>query len=70
MLHLIAAHHGFGRPHFPPDLAFDLEPRGKDVESIAAEIPQAIRPASAQVWALGAGLSGVAPSRCRLRRQR
>ncbi|MGO9466994.1 MAG: type I-U CRISPR-associated helicase/endonuclease Cas3 [Isosphaeraceae bacterium] len=40
VLHLIAAHHGFGRPHFPPDLAFDLEPRGKNVASIAAEIPR------------------------------
>ena len=27
VLHLIAAHHGRGRPHFPPDEAFDHEPR-------------------------------------------
>jgi CRISPR-associated endonuclease/helicase Cas3 len=40
VLHLIAVHHGYGRPHFPSDLAFDLEPRGKDVGSIAAEIPR------------------------------
>ena len=40
VLHLIAAHHGFGRPHFPSALAFDPEPKGKDVEAIAAEMPQ------------------------------
>jgi CRISPR-associated endonuclease/helicase Cas3 len=39
VLHLIAAHHGFGRPHFPSALAFDPEPKGKDVEAIAAEMP-------------------------------
>ncbi|MGA7495215.1 MAG: type I-U CRISPR-associated helicase/endonuclease Cas3 [Isosphaeraceae bacterium] len=40
VLHLIAVHHGFGRPHFPSALAFDPEPKGKDVEAIAAEMPQ------------------------------
>ncbi|MGO9596489.1 MAG: type I-U CRISPR-associated helicase/endonuclease Cas3 [Isosphaeraceae bacterium] len=39
-LHLIAVHHGYGRPHFPSDLAFDPEPKGKDVASIAAEVPR------------------------------
>src|SRR5262249_13388726 len=37
VLHLIAAHHGRGRPHFPPEEAFDLEPKGKDVARIAGE---------------------------------
>ncbi len=40
VLHLIAAHHGRGRPHFPPEEAFDPEPKGKDVVSIAAEVPR------------------------------
>ena len=40
VLHLIAVHHGLGRPHFPSALAFDPEPKGKDVEAIAAEMPQ------------------------------
>ncbi len=40
VLHLIAVHHGYGRPHFPPDLAFDPEPKGKDLAQIAAEVPR------------------------------
>jgi len=40
VLHLIAVHHGFGRPHFPPDVAFDPEPKGKDAASINAEVPR------------------------------
>jgi CRISPR-associated endonuclease/helicase Cas3 len=40
VLHLIAVHHGFARPHFPPDNAFDPEPKGMNVEQIAAEVPQ------------------------------
>ncbi len=40
VLHVIAAHHGRGRPHFPPDEAFDPEPNGKDVSAIAAEVPR------------------------------
>ncbi len=40
VLHLIAVHHGYGRPHFPADLAFDPDPRGRDVAAIAAEIPR------------------------------
>jgi CRISPR-associated endonuclease/helicase Cas3 len=40
VLHLIAAHHGRGRPHFPTDEAFDPEPRGQDISLIAAHVPQ------------------------------
>jgi CRISPR-associated endonuclease/helicase Cas3 len=38
--HLIAAHHGRGRPHFPEEEIFDPEPKQKDVASIAAEVPR------------------------------
>lgn len=40
VLHLIAAHHGRGRPHFPPDEVFDPESNGRDVERFAAEVPR------------------------------
>jgi len=40
ILHLIAVHHGRGRPHFPADEAFDPEPRGRDVGAIAVEVPR------------------------------
>jgi CRISPR-associated endonuclease/helicase Cas3 len=40
ILHLIAAHHGRGRPHFPTKEAFDPEPNGQDVSLIAAAVPQ------------------------------
>lgn len=40
VLHLIAAHHGRGRPHFPNEEAFDPEPKGKDMPSIAFEVPR------------------------------
>jgi CRISPR-associated endonuclease/helicase Cas3 len=40
LLHVIAAHHGRGRPHFPADEAFDPQPNGKDVPAIAAEVPR------------------------------
>jgi CRISPR-associated endonuclease/helicase Cas3 len=40
ILHLIAAHHGRGRPHFPLDEAFDPERNGEDTYAIAAEVPR------------------------------
>lgn len=40
VLHLIAAHHGRGRPHFPADEAFDPEPNGRDPDKVARETPQ------------------------------
>jgi CRISPR-associated endonuclease/helicase Cas3 len=39
-LHLIAAHHGRGRPHFPPDEAFDPERPLADAEKLAAAVPR------------------------------
>lgn len=38
-LHLIAAHHGRARPHFPPEEAFDRERRDTAVEEIAKQVP-------------------------------
>jgi CRISPR-associated endonuclease/helicase Cas3 len=38
VLHLIAAHHGYGRPHFPADRAFDPEPKGQKADEIAAAV--------------------------------
>lgn len=41
ILHLIAAHHGRGRPHFDQDEAFDLKPpRGDGSNQVAAEVPR------------------------------
>lgn len=48
LLHLIAAHHGRGRPHFPvdPDCdppldeTFEPAPKGRDVPGMAAAVPQ------------------------------
>ena len=40
VLHLIAAHHGRARPHFPPNEAFDPERNGKEAAAISAEVPR------------------------------
>jgi CRISPR-associated endonuclease/helicase Cas3 len=40
ILHLIAAHHGRARPHFPVDEAFDPERPSADAERMAAETPR------------------------------
>lgn len=40
VLHLIAAHHGYGRPHFPEERAFDPEPKGQDITQLAADVPR------------------------------
>jgi len=37
VLHLVAAHHGRGRPHFPTDEVFDPDPKGQDCEAIGLE---------------------------------
>jgi CRISPR-associated endonuclease/helicase Cas3 len=40
ILHLIAAHHGRARPHFPEDEAFDPNSKEADAAAIAAEVPR------------------------------
>jgi CRISPR-associated endonuclease/helicase Cas3 len=40
VLHLIATHHGRGRPHFPAEEVFDYEREGEDVARVAAEVPR------------------------------
>lgn len=40
MLHLVAAHHGRARPHFPSDESTDPDAALSDAERIAAEVPQ------------------------------
>lgn len=40
VLHLIAVHHGYGRPHFPADSVFDPDPKGQSAEQIACEVPR------------------------------
>jgi CRISPR-associated endonuclease/helicase Cas3 len=40
VLHLIAAHHGRGRPHFSTEEAFDPEGQGTDVQAMALEVPR------------------------------
>jgi CRISPR-associated endonuclease/helicase Cas3 len=40
VLHLIAAHHGRARPHFPVDEAFDPERSASDAEAISFETPR------------------------------
>ncbi len=39
VLHLIAAHHGRGRPHFPTDESFDPDAAHADAQHLAAEVP-------------------------------
>lgn len=39
-LHMIAAHHGRARPHFPMSEVFDPGPSAVDVEALAIEIPR------------------------------
>lgn len=40
VLHVIATHHGYGRPHFPSDRAFDPGPKDRDAPIVAREVPQ------------------------------
>jgi CRISPR-associated endonuclease/helicase Cas3 len=40
VLHLIAAHHGRARPHFPTDESFDPDAAHDDAQRIAAEVPR------------------------------
>lgn len=38
--HLIAAHHGYARPHFPEEFVFDPVPKGQDVSQTAVAAVQ------------------------------
>ena len=40
VLHLIAAHHGRGRPHFTSDEAFDPDAQSAVADTLAIEIPR------------------------------
>lgn len=40
ILHLVAAHHGRGRPHFPVDEAYDPAATEESNSRVAAEVPQ------------------------------
>jgi CRISPR-associated endonuclease/helicase Cas3 len=40
VLHLIAAHHGRARPHFPPDEVFDPEREEATADEMAREVPR------------------------------
>jgi CRISPR-associated endonuclease/helicase Cas3 len=39
-LHLIAAHHGRGRPHFPADEVWDERAKEEDAAKIATDVPR------------------------------
>jgi CRISPR-associated endonuclease/helicase Cas3 len=52
-MHLIAAHHGRARPHFPTAEVIDPE-RQYDLVMVTARGSTAIRPAATQVRPLGA----------------
>ena len=40
LLHLIAAHHGRGRPHFPSDESFDPNAAHAEAQQLSAEVPR------------------------------
>jgi len=40
VMHLVAVHHGYGRPHFPADRAFDPDATAAECEALASELPR------------------------------
>lgn len=40
VLHLVAAHHGYGRPHFPAEKAYDPQATDEVNSIVAAQVPQ------------------------------
>jgi CRISPR-associated endonuclease/helicase Cas3 len=40
VLHLVAVHHGYGRPHFPADKAYDPEATDEMNSTVAGHVPQ------------------------------
>jgi CRISPR-associated endonuclease/helicase Cas3 len=40
VLHLVAAHHGRARPHFPAEEVFDPEHAEEEAASVATEVPR------------------------------
>jgi CRISPR-associated endonuclease/helicase Cas3 len=40
VLHLVAVHHGYGRPHFPADKAYDPEATDEMNSIVAGQVPQ------------------------------
>ena len=40
VLHLVAAHHGYGRPHFPAKKAYDPQATDEMNSIVAAQVPQ------------------------------
>jgi len=40
VLHLIAVHHGRGRPHFPSEEAYDPEATDEMNSTVAGQVPQ------------------------------
>ena len=67
VLHLIAVHHGLGRPHFQEDYVYDPEPKRIDVKAIADQVPQRFARLQRKFGRWGTGLLGITTSSCRLR---
>lgn len=69
VLHLIAAHHGRARPHFPADEVFDPSATPESDRALGQHGATTIRTTAAQVRPLGSGVSGITAASRRLVRQ-